>query len=548
MESGVAFDRAAYRGDYLPKAASDLRVAIFAPPLVEPFQPSMTLPYLTAQLRGLGIAADAHNLSSLFYIWLFRRPRLESMEKYRDLSAAMVVLRDSERFFDPAAYHSALEMLENYASAIAEEDLLPYSLYPASRASAVADPDNYRELVEAMPGSLLERFLQDYVGFTLRLDAYHVIGFSATNAFQLGAAFFIGRMLKDAGIPAHLIVGGHAVAVAGREVFEDDALAGAIDSVVIDGGADVFATICNDVAGRAARRFYSSADAAAPIAAKGLFPTDTPYRVILQQDINDLYLSPNQLFSIYSALGCSYGQCTFCGSNRIMAPYVPRTISVLVDEMEQLQANYGISHFDICDNNFDPVRAAEFCDEVERRDRHFYWQCTSRVYTTLTVPLLQRMHRNGCVLMNIGLESASDRILKIMRKGYTARHVEELLANTEEAGMPVHLYCICSFPSETVEESETTLGFLRRHLHRCHSVYFQNYEAQLASKVFAGELGTVTEGYDSTRMIELLLSDPELSGDYVANGNLVRKRGYPFIEGHNFLYLAHDARKKEGAE
>jgi len=60
-------------------------------------------------------------------------------------------------------------------------------------------------------------------------------------------------------------------------------------------------------------------------------------------------------------------------------------------------------------------------------------------------------------------------------------------------------------------------------------------------------LGTQTEGYDSAGMIERLLAEPELSRDYVANGNLVRKRGYPFIEGHNFLYLAHDARKKESA-
>lgn len=546
MEPGVvSIDRAAYRRDHLPKTSTDLRVAVFAPPLVEPFQPSMTLPYLTAQLRGLGIAADAHNLSSLFYIWLFRRLRMQSMEKYRDLSLAMTVLRDRDRFYDPAAYHAALETLEAYTGMIAERDGLPYSLYPASRASAVADRDNYRALVESMPGTLLERFLQDYVGFTLRLDAYHVIGFSATNAFQLASAFFIGRMLKEAGIPAHLIVGGHAVAVAGREVFEDEELTGCIDSVVIDGGADVFATICDDFLANSTRRFYNSSDAAAPIAAKGLFPTDTPYRIVLQQDINDLYLSPDQLFSIYSALGCSYGACTFCGSNRIMAPYVPRTVSVLVDEMHQLQENYGISHFDICDNNFDPMRAAEFCDELERRGEHFHWQCTSRVYTTLTVPVLERMRRNGCALMNIGLESASDRILKLMRKGYVVDHVEKLLESTDDAGMPVHLYCICSFPTETIEESEKTLDFLRRHLKRCHSVYFQNYEAQLASKVFAGDLGAETQGYDAARMIELLLSDPELSRHYVANGNLVRKRGYPFIEGHNFLYLAHDVRTKE---
>jgi hypothetical protein len=28
--------------------------------------------------------------------------------------------------------------------------------------------------------------------------------------------------------------------------------------------------------------------------------------------------------------------------------------------------------------------------------------------------------------------------------------------------------------------------------------------------------------------------------DYVSHGNLVRRRGYPFIEGHNFLYLTRE--------
>jgi hypothetical protein len=222
-----------------------------------------------------------------------------------------------------------------------------------------------------------------------------------------------------------------------------------------------------------------------------------------------------------------------------MAPYVPRTIAVLVDEIEQLQQNYGISHFDICDNNFDPLRATAFCEEVERRGPRFWWQCTSRVYTTLTEPLLRRMRRAGCVLMNIGLESASDRILKVMRKGYTIDHVDQLLQNTDAAGMPVHLYCICSFPTETPAESEQTLDFLRRHLDRCHSVYFQDYEAQLASKIFTTDLGTETQGYSAARMIGALMSGPSVAAKYVAHGNLVRRRGYPFIEGHNFLYVAH---------
>jgi hypothetical protein len=60
MKSGVRLDRVAFRRGRRANAASDLSVAVFAPPLVAPFQPSMTLPYLTAKLQKLGTFAEAH--------------------------------------------------------------------------------------------------------------------------------------------------------------------------------------------------------------------------------------------------------------------------------------------------------------------------------------------------------------------------------------------------------------------------------------------------------------------------------------------------------
>ena len=109
---------------------------------------------------------------------------MESTERYRLLSDAIAVLRDPKRFFDAQLYHDSLETLEQFVLSIAERDGLPYTLYPESRPSAIVASADYRALVGAMEGTLLERFLQDYIGFTLRLELYDVIAFSATNSFQ----------------------------------------------------------------------------------------------------------------------------------------------------------------------------------------------------------------------------------------------------------------------------------------------------------------------------------------------------------------------------
>lgn len=535
MEDTIARVQQKSRQFDSPNEPLQLRIGLFAPPLVEPFQPSLSLPYLAAQLRASGFAPTCHNLSSLFYVWLFRRMRMESMARYRVLSEAIAVLRDPARFFEPKLYHDALKELEDFTLEVAAHDGLPYTLYPESRPSAVVASADYRALIRAMEDTLLERFLQDYIGFTLRLESYDVMAFSATNAFQLASSLFIGRALKRAGVRAHLVLGGHAVSLAGQNLVTDEELSGCIDSIVLQGGADVFSMVCHDLIAGRAQPVYT-AKGGSGFDDKG-FPTNKPYKLVLQRDIEDLYLSPNQVFSIYSALGCSYGACTFCGSNRDNAEYVPRQIAVMLDEMQSLKQRYGIVRFNICDNNFDPARASYFCDELEFRQDPVFWQCTSRVYNTLDQPLLRRMRKNGCVLMNIGLESANDRILRMMRKGYTVEQTEQMMLNMEEAGMRLHTYVICGFPTETEAESENTLAFLKKRIGGCHSVYFQDYEAQLATKVFADALGTTTKGYSADRMIAALLADDSVSRDFVAHGNLLRRKGYPFIEDHNFLYL-----------
>jgi radical SAM superfamily enzyme YgiQ (UPF0313 family) len=548
MENKITPVQQSSRTFGVPSEPALLRIGLFAPPLLEPFQPSLSLPYLAAQLRSNGFSPVCHNLSSLFYIWLFRRVRIESMSQYGLLSDAIAVLKDPSRFAVSAEYHQALATLEEFVVSVAERDGLPYTLYPESKPSAVVASADYRALVEEMNDTLLERFLQDYIGFTLRLEEYDVIAFSATNAFQLASSLFISHALKRAGVRAHIILGGHAVTLAGSSLVLDQELSDCIDSVVLQGGADVFSRVCRDLIDQRARHVYTASDIQIGLDDKG-FPTDKPYKLVLQRDIEDLYLSPTQVFSIYSALGCSFGACTFCGSNRENADYVPRQIAVMLDEMQSLKERYGIACFNICDNNFDPERARYFCDALEQRKETFFWQCTSRVYDTLTPVLLRRMIKNGCVLMNVGLESANDRILRMMRKGYTVAHAEQLMLNIEEAGMRVHTYVICGFPSETRVESENTLAFLKRHLQRCHSVYFQDYVAQLATKVFADALGTTTGGYSAAQMIEALMSDADVGRNFVAHGNLIRQKGYPFIEDHNFLYIIHEnAVRKEAAK
>jgi len=140
----------------------------------------------------LGKELACYNLSNLFYFSLFwGRMRFEATPVDPSLREATQVLRSESAFYDPAAYQGALQTLEQFLAAMAERDALPYTLFPGSNASAVVDSGDYRTAVQAMEGTLLDRFLQDFMRRSLEREVFDVIGLSATNAFQLATSLYV---------------------------------------------------------------------------------------------------------------------------------------------------------------------------------------------------------------------------------------------------------------------------------------------------------------------------------------------------------------------
>ena len=56
--------------------------------------------------------------------------------------------------------------------------------------------------------------------------------------------------------------------------------------------------------------------------------------------------------------------------------------------------------------------------------------------------------------MSIGVESASNKVLKTLKKGETIERIEETIKNATELGFIVNLYFILGSPNETVEDVE----------------------------------------------------------------------------------------------
>jgi radical SAM superfamily enzyme YgiQ (UPF0313 family) len=103
-----------------------------------------------------------------------------------------------------------------------------------------------------------------------------------------------------------------------------------------------------------------------------------------------------------------------------------------------------------------------FCDEIIRRGLIFPWECEIRV-GTVDQELLEKMKNAGCYYVNFGIESASQRILNCMRKGFTIEEAEELLLLCNNVRIKTKVFFSFGHIGETMKDVEDTFAFIDKH-------------------------------------------------------------------------------------
>ena len=158
---------------------------------------------------------------------------------------------------------------------------------------------------------------------------------------------------------------------------------------------------------------------------------------------------------LYINRGCSWGLCTFCASMAMHHKFRMRSIDNVMGEVRECIDRYGINHFTIDDDTLttSKERTLEFCDKI--RPLKVTWDCDSRV--TVDKEMLQRMKDSGCKKIAFGVESGSQRILQLIKKGITIGQIKDAFRWSKEVGIETSaFFMIGSHPDETREDLEAT--------------------------------------------------------------------------------------------
>lgn len=164
--------------------------------------------------------------------------------------------------------------------------------------------------------------------------------------------------------------------------------------------------------------------------------------------------------TVVSSRGCP-GQCTFCANICMGRRFRAQSPGYFVGELELLRAEHGVTHFQIYDDCFtaDPRRVAAICELLLAKMPGVSWGAFGRVNTLQDEGLLRLMKRAGCRHILLGIESGSQKILDLMKKGTTLAAAERCCALLRRCGIACSNSFILGGEGETRETAEETIAF-----------------------------------------------------------------------------------------
>ena len=162
------------------------------------------------------------------------------------------------------------------------------------------------------------------------------------------------------------------------------------------------------------------------------------------------------------AHGCYWGKCTFCdGGLDYIQRYESTSIELILNRMETIMIQTGQSGFHFVDEAAPPALLRKLAEEIIKRKLTVSYWTNVRFEKSFTPELCYLMAQSGCIAISGGLEVASPRILKLINKGITIETARLSMKNFAEAGIMTHAYLMYGFPTETAQETISSLEVVR---------------------------------------------------------------------------------------
>ncbi len=164
---------------------------------------------------------------------------------------------------------------------------------------------------------------------------------------------------------------------------------------------------------------------------------------------------------LIASRGCPF-RCIFC-----IEPYVLygkpslryRDPVAIVDEIEYVLKRYDVEEIYFDDSSFttDKKKARAVAEEILKRGVKVYWSCMADA--RIDEETLRLMKRSGCHGVKFGVETASEHILRAIKKPLKLEEVRRFVDLCRKVGIYTHGTFMFGLPGETEQTIKETMEF-----------------------------------------------------------------------------------------
>jgi len=410
-------------------------------------------------------------------------PRFAALDNYIDdaggdpLAWAFGALGIQDR-----ARHFATLYLDDLADVLRDAVDPRFEFVRYAESLARSQP-TFEPLVRALatPPTLVDSTLEKLTISAVDRDKPQIVLISVPFPGSVYAAFRMAQAIRAHNPSIVTVLGGGWVNTELRELKEPRVF-DYFDFVMLDDGERPLLALLDNLAGHRPRlnlvrtyarvdgkvRYFNASEPDVPFTEVGT-PTWDGLPLEHYLSLLDMLNPMHRLWSdgrwnkLTVAHGCYWKKCSFCDvSLDYIGRYDGAPATLLVDRIEEVIAETGQTGFHFVDEAAPPKALKALADELHKRNRAISWWGNIRFEKSFTPELCLQLSDSGCIAVSGGLEVASDRLLKLMKKGVSVDQVARVTKAFSDAGILVHAYLMYGFPTQTVQDTVDALEYVRQ--------------------------------------------------------------------------------------
>lgn len=177
----------------------------------------------------------------------------------------------------------------------------------------------------------------------------------------------------------------------------------------------------------------------------------------------DRYWAPSRTLLYAPTRGCYWGKCSFCYyglTETATAKYREIPPEKAAMELGQLSRRYGVKNVYISCDVLSPVYAVKLAQALIDKGVKIRWSSDLKIEEYFTPERCKLLYDSGLRSAAFGIESGSDRILTLMRKGVDRATLTRVNRAFHDAGVATEWMTFTDHPDESLEEAVDTVHWI----------------------------------------------------------------------------------------